>query len=268
VKYPINPAAEVRPAEDLDALAYEINAAHKAGKDANLSSLKHYREAGDKLLKARKACGHGTWLAWLKANLTFSQATAYRYMEWAKLLDSRSLPEDDWEEAWRGIPGNAAGNVADDASYSSTNNLPPDHGVGADDDPDPDPAVATSTEGRQAGAEEAEDAGQQDAVDDGDDAPAAPAEPEPAPAGELRPLLGKGVIRAKEATGILSRIPKDDALRKRGFQIVADWIRDNASPHFVRELAVADYQHLSPEDQQWFLARLGLGKPRGGRKEE
>lgn len=44
------------------------------------------------------------------------------------------------------------------------------------------------------------------------------------PTGERR---GKGVILANEAVNCLSRIPKNDALRKRGFQIVTDWIKAN-----------------------------------------
>lgn len=39
---------------------------------------------------------------------------------------------------------------------------------------------------------------------------------------------GVGVIRANEAVNSLSRIPKNDALRKRGFQIVKDWIKANS----------------------------------------
>jgi hypothetical protein len=46
-------------------------------------------------------------------------------------------------------------------------------------------------------------------------------EPEP---GKSR---GVGVARANEAIDCLKRIPKNDALRKRGFQIVTDWIRHN-----------------------------------------
>lgn len=38
---------------------------------------------------------------------------------------------------------------------------------------------------------------------------------------------GVGVVRANEAVNSLSRIPKNDPLRKRGFQIVTDWIRKN-----------------------------------------
>lgn len=42
------------------------------------------------------------------------------------------------------------------------------------------------------------------------------------PNGERR---GKGVILANEAINCLMRIPKNDALRKRGFQLVTDFIR-------------------------------------------
>lgn len=37
-----------------------------------------------------------------------------------------------------------------------------------------------------------------------------------------------GVILANEALNVLMRIPKHDTLRKRGFQIVTDWIRANS----------------------------------------
>jgi hypothetical protein len=39
--------------------------------------------------------------------------------------------------------------------------------------------------------------------------------------------LGVGVRYANEAINSLIRIPKNDALRKRGFEIVADWIKHN-----------------------------------------
>jgi len=38
---------------------------------------------------------------------------------------------------------------------------------------------------------------------------------------------GVGVIRASEAINCLIRIPKNDALRRRGLQLVTDWIRHN-----------------------------------------
>lgn len=44
--------------------------------------------------------------------------------------------------------------------------------------------------------------------------------------GEIK-AKGVGIIRAHEAINSLSRIPKNDALRKRGFQLVTDWIKAN-----------------------------------------
>lgn len=54
--------------------------------------------------------------------------------------------------------------------------------------------------------------------DDSTDAKSTPAEIK---------VQGVGVIRANEAINCLTRIPKDDPLRKRGFQIVMDWIKHN-----------------------------------------
>ena len=52
-------------------------------------------------------------------------------------------------------------------------------------------------------------------------------EKEPATAPEPGKFRGVGVLRANEAIDALKRIPKNDALRKRGFQIVSDWIKAN-----------------------------------------
>ncbi len=57
------------------------------------------------------------------------------------------------------------------------------------------------------------------------------AEPEPERDPDSNPedriVRGKGIIYAHEAINSLSRIPKNDALRKRGFQLVKDWIKQN-----------------------------------------
>ena len=55
------------------------------------------------------------------------------------------------------------------------------------------------------------------------DAPKPPKEPEP----EEGKLRGVGVFKAQEAINCLKHIPKNDALRKRGFEIVVDWIKNN-----------------------------------------
>ena len=54
-------------------------------------------------------------------------------------------------------------------------------------------------------------------------------EPEPKaddPKKEIKPL-GVGVERAHEAIACLKRIPAGDALRKRAFEIVSDWMKHN-----------------------------------------
>jgi hypothetical protein len=51
--------------------------------------------------------------------------------------------------------------------------------------------------------------------------------PEPGPDPDHNPedpnVRGKGITLAHEAINSLSRIPKNDALRHRGFQLVLDW---------------------------------------------
>jgi hypothetical protein len=76
---PFNPPGIVRPAEDLAALAAAANAAHVAGQAASRKSLEHFRAAGEALIKAKKRCGHGNWLAWLEANVEFDRRTASSY---------------------------------------------------------------------------------------------------------------------------------------------------------------------------------------------
>jgi len=53
-----------------------------------------------------------------------------------------------------------------------------------------------------------------------------PDQEEPKPKRNGKPPVG--VILANEALNVLMRIPKNDPLRKRGFQIVVDWIRTNS----------------------------------------
>jgi hypothetical protein len=82
-----DPPAVVCPAEDLAALAHQANAEHEAGERLTRKGLEHYRLAGEYLLKAKARCGHGKWLAWLKANVRFSQQTASNYMRLAENWD-------------------------------------------------------------------------------------------------------------------------------------------------------------------------------------
>jgi hypothetical protein len=40
-------------------------------------------------------------------------------------------------------------------------------------------------------------------------------------------MVGVGVVRANEAINCLKKIPPSDRLRKRGFEIVEDWLKNN-----------------------------------------
>lgn len=65
------------------ALAIEINAEHLAAVGKARQALEHARRAGELLLQAKAAVGHGGWLPWLAANVKFSERTAQAYMRLA-----------------------------------------------------------------------------------------------------------------------------------------------------------------------------------------
>jgi hypothetical protein len=79
----------VRPAEDLATLFAAAQAEHEAGRDAERASLEHYRKAGEALLRAKDAAGHGNWLAVLRERCKIPQQRASEYMRlasgWGKL---------------------------------------------------------------------------------------------------------------------------------------------------------------------------------------
>jgi hypothetical protein len=79
-----DPTAIIKPADALAELAIRINAEHREALDAARASLVHARNAGTLLLEAKKQCGHGQWLPWLKAKAKFSERTAQAYMRVAK----------------------------------------------------------------------------------------------------------------------------------------------------------------------------------------
>lgn len=52
-------------------------------------------------------------------------------------------------------------------------------------------------------------------------------DPDPDNNPEDRKSRGKGITMAHEAINLLAQIPKNDGLRKRGFQIVLEWVQRN-----------------------------------------
>jgi hypothetical protein len=71
------------------------NAEHEAGQQAQRQSLEHYRKAGEALIRAKTAAGHGNWLKTLKEQAQFSQQRASEYMRlaagWGNLPHGGSL---------------------------------------------------------------------------------------------------------------------------------------------------------------------------------
>jgi hypothetical protein len=104
-----DPPAAVRGGDaDLSALARHINAEHEAGERATRKGLEHFRAAGDALIRAKQQCGHGKWLKWLRANVRFSQPTAWSYMRLASGWDKLSAA-DNLREALRLLSGGSEG---------------------------------------------------------------------------------------------------------------------------------------------------------------
>ena len=66
---------------ELKALAHKINCEHRWAQGNLAAGLKHAIRAGELLLEAKAAVGHGAWLTWLEENFVGSQRTARAYMQ-------------------------------------------------------------------------------------------------------------------------------------------------------------------------------------------
>lgn len=141
-----DPPAIVRPAADaLDELAARINTTHAVAEEATRKGLERYREVGLMLTEAKKKCGHGKWLPWLKANVKFTERHARRYIELSK-----SDVTSDLEGQWRAILGNAASDEPEEPAPAKPPRAvaapkpvepEPDPGFPRDDAPEPFDAV-------------------------------------------------------------------------------------------------------------------------------
>jgi hypothetical protein len=84
---PLNRAGIVRKAEDVASLLATADAEHEAGLRAQRKSLEHYRRAGEALLRAKRAAGHGNWLKVLAQKCKIPQQRASEYMRLAEGWD-------------------------------------------------------------------------------------------------------------------------------------------------------------------------------------
>jgi ParB family chromosome partitioning protein len=107
----LDPPAEVRPAEDLAALAAEINAEHEAVGAAVRDAARHTHRAGEKLLEAKELCvqRQQQWYRWLKKNCPdLPVSTANFYMRRAR-SDIAKLSDMPLPELVKGMATDAEG---------------------------------------------------------------------------------------------------------------------------------------------------------------
>lgn len=68
----------------LNVLAGQINEHHHQACTHAQAAIDHALLAGESLLRAKAAAGHGNWRAWLSQNTEISERSAQRYMHVAK----------------------------------------------------------------------------------------------------------------------------------------------------------------------------------------
>jgi Protein of unknown function (DUF3102)/DNA N-6-adenine-methyltransferase (Dam) len=68
-------------------LAVRIEAEHQAAIGAARTAIEHAVECGKLLLEAKAQIGHGGWLPWVEANLSFGDRQARKYMRLAQHFD-------------------------------------------------------------------------------------------------------------------------------------------------------------------------------------
>src|SRR5947209_3478429 len=92
------PGVVVRADASLADLARRINAEYERHEAAQRASVKHALALGQMLLEVKRQVGHGGWLAWLKANVPFSERKARNYArlarEWPALEAKSAGPAD------------------------------------------------------------------------------------------------------------------------------------------------------------------------------
>jgi hypothetical protein len=74
----------VAPQEDLSRLADTANAEHAAFETTQTAALAHAIAAGQALIEAKRAVGHGGFLRWVEAHCDFGERTAQNYMRLAR----------------------------------------------------------------------------------------------------------------------------------------------------------------------------------------
>jgi hypothetical protein len=225
-----NPPAVVREVEDLNALARRVKNREKKSRKDQLMHAK--RQAADVVAAHKLAKAQGKkWADWCEAaGLSRMQANRYeRFGRRNVTLRFRALGEDQQWEEWQRIQGNV-GQEEDGpeeaerpgtTTYTTTSSPPPGPPRLTEVTVRPGPTIGgefevVRTEARYMTARRKEEGEpRQEGGQAGGQA-----------GGGIK-SLGVGMAHAAAAVDCLKRIPKDDALRERGFQHVTDWVRHN-----------------------------------------
>jgi hypothetical protein len=76
-------------------LARQIEAEHRAAVDAAHNAIERASACGRLLIQAKARAGHGQWLAWVAAHLSFGDRQARKYMQLAQHRDQIGLENAD-----------------------------------------------------------------------------------------------------------------------------------------------------------------------------
>ena len=220
-------AGQAALAPDLSVLADKINEAHRRCEEAMTTGLQHALEVGQLLVKAKNQCEHGDWKPWVRENCKFSLRTAQAYMRVerkfryclagkAQRVALLSLREALGTVAAVKLPEKPT------ATVLAAQREPPIR------EPDRTTSISSLPRADEVPADEVLNAVATIAVteadDDrlGDEVLHQPVEPAVPPEQRAK---SKAIFYGNEAVDALKRIPKNDPLLKRGFQIVTDWIK-------------------------------------------
>ena len=217
-------------AGSLATLAERINAEHHQAEAALNDGLQHALQAGRLLREAKAELDHGEWSPWLKQNFEGSKRTAQVYMRLT--VEVRKLPTQKRNAAALSLRQAIASTTKPTAAVvkqvASEIIAAPERVITTEPEQIIDVATPSVTCPNCGGSEVDADgdcaACKEPHVGTQENVVTKPAPPKRT--GQQRDPVG--VILANEALNVLMRIPKDDPLRKRGFQIVTDWIRREA----------------------------------------
>lgn len=106
---------------DLDDLAHKIDVHHQGAQVALKHCLDHILKAGQYLIEAKKAVGHGNWLPWLESHTGVSPRMAQNYMRITRGV--AKLPEGKAKRVSHLSLRDAISTLASDTSRAAS--LPP-----------------------------------------------------------------------------------------------------------------------------------------------